>query len=138
MVQASHYTVVLETPEGQRRFECGADEFIWNAAARNGIILPSICHQGRCLTCAGYLLSGEVDQSQANFYRPEDREAGFVLLCRPNHSARCTSALICNGKCGSTGCAWGFPRLTRERDGRRPPALRPRLPSRAYEFAVRR
>src|SRR5579875_2240458 len=71
----------LETPEGQRRFECGADEFIWNAAARNGIILPSICHQGRCLTCAGYLLSGEVDQSQANFYRPEDREAGFVLLC---------------------------------------------------------
>src|SRR5579875_2467500 len=81
MVQASHYTVVLATPEGQRRFERGADEFIWNAAARNGIILPSICHQGRCLTCAGYLLSGEVDQSQANFYRPEDREAGFVLLC---------------------------------------------------------
>jgi ferredoxin len=75
------YSVVLETPEGERKFLCHQDEFIWNAAARNGILLPAICHQGRCLTCAGRLLSGTVDQSSANSYFPEDERAGFVLLC---------------------------------------------------------
>jgi ferredoxin len=67
--------------EGARAIECGADEFIWDAAARNGIVLPAICHQGRCLTCAGRLLSGAIDQSAANAYFPEDRAAGFALLC---------------------------------------------------------
>jgi len=52
-----------------------------NAAARNGIRLPSICHQGRCLTCAGRLLSGTVDQSKTDTFFPEDYAAGFVLLC---------------------------------------------------------
>ncbi len=75
------YRVVLETTEGEREFQCGRDQFIWNVAARNGIILPAICHQGRCLTCAGRLLSGTVDQSKSNSYFPEDKQAGFVLLC---------------------------------------------------------
>ena len=57
------YLVVLEAPEGERSFECNADEFIWDAAARNGIVLPAICHQGRCLTCACRVLSGVIDQS---------------------------------------------------------------------------
>lgn len=73
--------VTLETPDGDRSFACGEDEFVWNAAARNGIVLPSICHQGRCLTCAGRLLEGNVDQSSSISYFPEDRRAGFVLLC---------------------------------------------------------
>ncbi len=75
------HLVVLETPDGERSFQCNQNEFIWNAAARNGITLPAICHQGRCLTCAGRLLAGEVDQTSAVSYFPEDKEAGFVLLC---------------------------------------------------------
>jgi ferredoxin len=75
------YLVVLETPEGQRDFKCDQSEFLWDAAARNGNVLPSICHQGRCLTCAGLLLSGQVDQSSASSFFPEDKAAGFVLLC---------------------------------------------------------
>lgn len=75
------YVITLETPEGERSFTSGRDEFIWNAAACNGIILPAICHQGRCLTCAGRLLSGSVDQSRADAYFSADKEAGFVLLC---------------------------------------------------------
>ncbi len=75
------YLVVLETPEGERSFVCNQNEFIWNAAARNRITLPSICHQGRCLTCAGRILSGTVDQSSANSFFPQDKQAGFVLLC---------------------------------------------------------
>src|SRR4051794_15972669 len=75
------YLVVLETPQGQRTFTCRENEFVWNGAARSGIELPSICHQGRCLTCAGRLLSGTVDQTSAASFFPEDKAAGFVLLC---------------------------------------------------------
>ena len=81
MHDSESYLVVLETPEGERSVRCNRNEFIWNAAARQGIRLPSICHQGRCLTCAGRLLSGAVDQSRADTFFPEDKEAGFVLLC---------------------------------------------------------
>ena len=59
-----------------------ADEHIWDAALKAGIILPALCHQGRCLTCAGILLeAGKVDQSDSISYFPQDRQAGFVLLC---------------------------------------------------------
>jgi len=71
----------LETPDGERTFRCDRNEFLWNAAARNSISLPAICHQGRCLTCAGLLLNGTVDQTSANSYFPPDQAAGFVLLC---------------------------------------------------------
>lgn len=74
--------VVLETPEGTHEIVCQEDEYVWDAAARQGIILPAICHQGRCLTCAGRLIEGDVDQSRAEAYFAEDRSAGFVLLCR--------------------------------------------------------
>ena len=73
--------VVLETPFGRRTIECKPDEFIWDAAARAGVELPAICHQGRCLTCAAKLIQGEVDQSASVSYYPEDRAAGFVLPC---------------------------------------------------------
>jgi ferredoxin len=73
--------VVLETPEGVRSLECDADDHIWDAAARAGVRLPAICHQGRCLTCAGKLLEGRVDQSDSDSWFAEDHAAGFVLLC---------------------------------------------------------
>ena len=75
------YLVTLETPDGERSFDCGWNDFIWNAAARNGIVLPALCHQGQSLTCAGRLLSGFLDQSSANSYLQEDEAASFVLLC---------------------------------------------------------
>jgi|SRR5579884_1865490 len=81
MRKAESFTVTLETSEGERSFTCNRDEFIWNAAARNGIILPSICHQGRCLTCAGRIVTGTVDQSKADSFFPADAAAKFVLLC---------------------------------------------------------
>ena len=81
MQQTETCLVVLETPEGERSVVCNRNEFIWNAAARSGIVLPAICHQGRCLTCAGRLLAGKVDQTSSASFLPEDKAAGFVLLC---------------------------------------------------------
>ena len=76
------FQVVLETREGVRRFECGTNENILNAAAENGISLPSTCRQGRCLSCAAKVVSGTVEVVDAECYFPEDQAAGFVLLCR--------------------------------------------------------
>jgi ferredoxin len=81
MTERRSFLVELETPEGLRRVECGEDVRIWDAAAANGIYLPAICHQGRCLTCAGRLLEGVVAHDEPDSYFPEDEAAGFVLLC---------------------------------------------------------
>lgn len=77
------FQVALLLPnEEERLIQVGWDEHIWDAAFAAGIVLPAMCHQGYCLTCAGRLENGgEVDQSDSLVYFPEDREAGFVLLC---------------------------------------------------------
>jgi ferredoxin len=68
--------------EEQRSIHVSENDHIWDAAFNAGIVLPALCHQGYCLTCAGRLDNGgEVDQSDSLAYFPEDREAGFVLLC---------------------------------------------------------
>jgi len=84
------FRVVLETPEGPHAIDCAENEFVWDAAARANIELPSICHQGRCLTCAARLIRGDVDQTAASRYYAADRDSGFVLLC----TARPRSDLI--------------------------------------------
>lgn len=86
------FDVVLLLPDNEeRRIQVGGEEHIWDAASKAGVVLPALCHQGRCLTCAGRLENGgEVDQSDSIRYYPQDREAGFVLLCtgKPRSSLR--------------------------------------------------
>jgi ferredoxin len=76
------FRVLLQTPDGERDIAVRGGQHIWDAAAIAGIILPSICHHGRCLTCAGRLMApGDFDQTDADQYVPEDRAACFILLC---------------------------------------------------------
>ena len=82
MTQERSFRVVLETPEGIRSFECTAEEYIWDASLANGILLPAICHQGRCLSCAGHILEGIVEHDHVDASYPEDKAAGYILLCR--------------------------------------------------------
>lgn len=78
----ARFKVTLLLPEGEQTIQVKPNEHIWDAALAAGIVLPALCHQGRCLTCAGRLEGlGAVDQSDSVSYFPEDREAGFVLLC---------------------------------------------------------
>jgi len=79
---ARTFRVTLEGPDGVHEISAGADEHTWDAALAQGVELPAICHQGFCLTCAGQLLApGEFDSSDCEQYFPEDREAGYILLC---------------------------------------------------------
>lgn len=76
------FPVTYVTPAGEFTISVSADEFLWQAGGRAGIDLPSRCRIGWCLTCAARILgAGEVDQSAARRYFPEDRAAGFILPC---------------------------------------------------------
>jgi ferredoxin len=75
------YPVTFITPTGTVETEAGDDEYLLDAAAAAGLELPYMCLQGWCTTCAGRMLEGRVDQSEARRYYPQDEAAGFVLLC---------------------------------------------------------
>ncbi len=81
MTESRPFRVLIETPDGPRSFDCPKEERIWGAAAENGLALPAICHQGRCLTCAGLLLEGAVEHDHPDTYFPEDEAAHYILIC---------------------------------------------------------
>jgi ferredoxin len=82
MTEEGSFRVILETPEGRRSIDCSAGEYILNASAAQGINLPVICRQGRCLTCAARLLEGIAEHDHPDSYFAEDQAASFILLCR--------------------------------------------------------
>jgi ferredoxin len=57
------------------------DEYILAAARAADVWLLADCQTGWCTTCAGRLIEGEVDQSNAKRYFEEDEEEGFILPC---------------------------------------------------------
>lgn len=75
------YRVTFVTDGGQVEAAADDDEYLLDAAAAAGLELPSMCLQGWCTTCAGRVLEGQVDQSEARRLFPQDEAAGFVLLC---------------------------------------------------------
>jgi ferredoxin len=82
MSEREVFQVELLHDDKTRSIQVSRDEHIWDAAFKAGIVLPALCHQGYCLTCAGRLENGgEIDQNDSAQYYPEDRRAGFVLLC---------------------------------------------------------
>jgi len=88
---AETYRVQLITPDGETiRLEVEAGESVWDAAHRQGLVLPSSCLQGWCTTCAGQVLEGDFDPAEALRYYDQDRRADFILLCtaRPRSDMR--------------------------------------------------
>lgn len=74
---------------GGQRFAVGEDERILDALERAGVVLPVACRYGGCVTCAGKLVSGAVDQREGVALKPRQLEAGYVLLCIAKPRADC-------------------------------------------------
>lgn len=76
------YPVTFVAPTGaEMAAEANDDEYLLDVAATAGLVLQYSCLQGWCTTCAGRLLEGRVDQTEARRYYPQDETAGYVLLC---------------------------------------------------------
>jgi ferredoxin len=79
-VPATHLATFI-TPEREVQVAVKEDEYLLDAAARAELELPYSCLQGWCTTCAGKLLEGRVDQTEALRVYLQDEAAGYVLLC---------------------------------------------------------
>ena len=75
------FAVTFDMADGAATVIVGADEFILASARRAGLMLPSLCEQGWCITCAVRVLSGVIDQSASRRFYAQDRQAGFGLIC---------------------------------------------------------
>lgn len=81
----STHSIRLTTRDGAEvRFDCAEDEAVTAAAARAGLILPTLCGSGGCGTCRASRTSGvaELGPHSATALPDEAAERGEVLLCR--------------------------------------------------------
>ena len=64
-----------------RTIQVTDDQYIIDIAEEAGIRLPSGCKQGECSGCVAKLISGEIDQSEQKFLRPQEIQAGYIVTC---------------------------------------------------------
>ncbi len=75
------YQVEIFYEEKSHCFEVPEDRRILEVADELNLDLPSSCHTGVCTTCAGKIISGEVQQDDAMGVSPELQTEGYVLMC---------------------------------------------------------
>jgi ferredoxin len=76
------HTVRLLLPDGREvELTVAPDESVWDAAQKTGLLLPYGCLQGWCLSCAGRVLEGDFDPSDARRYYEVDKRERFILPC---------------------------------------------------------
>lgn len=66
------------------------DRYILEMAEDAGIRLPSACQQGECSACVAKIISGQVNQSEQKFLRPNEIEAGYTVTCVAYPLSDCT------------------------------------------------
>ena len=87
---AKTYKVKLVNPQQRidNVIEVGSDEYILDAAERQGYNLPYSCRAGVCVSCTGRLKEGSVNHDY-DFLKAKEIEAGFFLTCKAFPTSDC-------------------------------------------------
>ena len=79
-----HMTFNIRLQQGGHVFTSREGETVLEAALRSGVVLPYGCRNGACGSCKGKLINGRIHYQDVTLtgITPEERNAGFVLLCQ--------------------------------------------------------
>jgi ferredoxin len=84
--------LVNEAKGLNKMIQVANNEYILDVASEQDIELPYSCRAGSCFYCLGKVIEGQTEQTaQAfTFLKPDEIEAGYVLLCSCSPVSNCT------------------------------------------------